>query len=246
MASDIREPAWMPRALRPAPPLLRDARATARRMFGDRLERARSIPGWLHPDHADTLCHLASVCPEGHIVELGSFKGKSTVFLATGMGAQRRMIAVDPHTLPLFGSRNDRAASDHSAHEADAGHSWPVFLKTLEDWGVRDRISIERAFSYDFRQAFHEPIALLWIDADHSYAAVKRDIEDWVDLVMPGGYLAFHDTHPRRGHDLHQRGDAETRNVYDAITDSGLPDDRGFRTVLQLRNAWFMRRNPTS
>jgi MMP 1-O-methyltransferase len=38
-----------------------------------------------------------------------------------------------------------------------------------------------------------EPLALLWIDGDHSYAGVKADVEAWVPFVRPGGVIAFHD-----------------------------------------------------
>lgn len=36
-------------------------------------------------------------------------------------------------------------------------------------------------------------LKLVYIDADHSYEGVKRDIEAWVPKLVPGGVLAFHD-----------------------------------------------------
>jgi len=38
-------------------------------------------------------------------------------------------------------------------------------------------------------------IDLLWIDADHSYAGVKQDVEMYAPLVRPGGLIALHDIH---------------------------------------------------
>lgn len=39
----------------------------------------------------------------------------------------------------------------------------------------------------------HHSLDLVFIDADHSYAAVKEDIENWVEKVRPGGVICGHD-----------------------------------------------------
>jgi hypothetical protein len=81
----INTPWWLPPTLRLTPKRLAAARQFARGALGKHWHEATKIAGWLHPDHASTLCHLASLCPQGPIVEIGSFRGKSTVFLANGM-----------------------------------------------------------------------------------------------------------------------------------------------------------------
>lgn len=43
----------------------------------------------------------------------------------------------------------------------------------------------------------HRPIDVLFIDGDHSFAAVKRDYQLYEPLVRPGGIIAFHDTNAR-------------------------------------------------
>ncbi len=55
-----------------------------------------------------------------------------------------------------------------------------------------DSASIEKASSL----LENKPIDLLFIDADHSYDAVKKDFEIWGKLVRPGGWIAFHDIDP--------------------------------------------------
>jgi SAM-dependent methyltransferase len=37
----------------------------------------------------------------------------------------------------------------------------------------------------------------VFIDAGHSYGAVKADIDAWLPKVRPGGWLGGHDHHPR-------------------------------------------------
>ncbi len=36
----------------------------------------------------------------------------------------------------------------------------------------------------------------IFIDGDHEYAAVRKDFEDWLTLIAPGGYISFHDSAP--------------------------------------------------
>lgn len=40
----------------------------------------------------------------------------------------------------------------------------------------------------------------VFIDADHSYPAVKRDAINWMPLVKPGGWISFHDTNQEFSH----------------------------------------------
>jgi len=224
----LRHPRWLPRPLRPTPRLLRRARACARETLGERLAEARVIAGWLHPDEAAMLCWLAGHAPPGPIVEIGTFCGKSTVFLASGMRADQTLTAIDPH---FFAAG---AADAHAPRGAAGCSSWDAYRRTLERWGLTDRVRTVRERSWEVRPRWSEPIALLWIDGDHSPAAVRRDIADWTGCVLPGGYLAFHDTHPAHAR---RRG----WGVREAILESGLLE-RDFVTLLELRNAWFLRR----
>ena len=135
-SSDIKHPSWIPRGLRPAPAVLKDARVFTRDVFGEDRDKAHHIPGWLHPDQAAAICHLAHLSPEGPIVEIGSFKGKSTVFLARGMKATNALYAIDPHLQTDVGSREDRKGGPFDSDET----SWATFNRTLETWRLTDRV----------------------------------------------------------------------------------------------------------
>jgi methyltransferase family protein len=43
---------------------------------------------------------------------------------------------------------------------------------------------------------FDLPVDFLFIDADHSYEAVKMDWKEWFPKVQKGGYVALHDSKP--------------------------------------------------
>lgn len=65
--------------------------------------------------------------------------------------------------------------------------------------GTEDRIRVYRELSLDAAKMFATlgiQFDFVYIDADHSYAAAKADIEAWLPLVRPGGILAGHDFVP--------------------------------------------------
>lgn len=225
--SDIKDPSWLPRFLRPVPDRLRAARSFTRSVLGDRFEEAARLVGWLHPDQAAMVCHLARLSPPGPIVEIGSFKGKSTVYIARGMKESNSFTAIDPHIYTISGE------GEGGGEPAEPESSWEPLNRVLKEWDLTGRVRVIKDYSHVVRSGWAEPISFLWIDGDHRYEAVVKDIEDWAGLVVPGGYVGFHDTHPNHdGHGGPRR----------AIRDTEILGKGGFETFLELRNAWFMRR----
>lgn len=65
-------------------------------------------------------------------------------------------------------------------------------VKLLSQFG--DRSVILRGLTYEMaREVQDESIGLLYLDADHSYEGVMRDLEAWHSKVIPGGVVATHD-----------------------------------------------------
>jgi MMP 1-O-methyltransferase len=142
-------------------------------------ELIKDVPGWLSDEEGEALYELAKECTgKGVIVEIGSWKGKSTICLGLGSraGSGVRIFAVDPH--------------------ADYRHG--EFKENVERAGVADLVTPVKGFSQDVVDDFHEPIELLFVDGSHEEADVLHDFETWVPKVVEGGTVAFHDTtwHP--------------------------------------------------
>jgi len=53
-----------------------------------------------------------------------------------------------------------------------------------------------QAYSYDIAKKWQKPFDFIFIDGDHRYTEVKKDAHDWIPLLTPGGYVAFHDAAP--------------------------------------------------
>ncbi len=142
------------------------------------------IEGHLNPDEASLLETLASKVTDGCIVEIGSFRGKSTVRLANGARLSGcEVYAIDPHD-PFNDNGTWFGIEDRA-----------VFLKNILDAGVADIVKPVFLKSHVAGGCgWKEPIGLLFIDGDHTYEGVKRDIKCWVKHVVNGGLIAFHDS----------------------------------------------------
>jgi predicted O-methyltransferase YrrM len=138
-------------------------------------ELIADIPGWLTDEEAAALFELARSCRgDGVIVEIGSWKGKSTVCL--GLGSQEGnavpIYAIDPHADYRFGD----------------------FKTNVERAGIAELVHPIASLSQPAAEAFEEPIELLFVDGSHEYDLVLEDFEKWVPKVVDGGWVAFHDT----------------------------------------------------
>lgn len=149
--------------------------------------RAQSVAGFLAPKEFRALGMLAACAPrEGVIVEIGSFKGKSTLALAAvsaqyGLGP---VVSIDPHTSP---SVTDPDFHGHSS-------SFEEFVANLRAAGLEKQVEIHRAFSGEAATGWDRPIRMLWIDGDHTYKGAKQDFDLFSPYLVEGGIIALHDT----------------------------------------------------
>lgn len=142
--------------------------------------------GWLTPMEADLLYNLAkNTKNKGEIVEIGSWKGRSTICLAYGSkeASKRKIHAIDPHTGSPEHKRNDSQVD-----------TFEEFKGNIKEAGVEDMVDPIRAYSYEIAPIFDKPIELLFIDGAHEYEDVLRDYKDWFPKVVEGGIIAFHDS----------------------------------------------------
>lgn len=152
----------------------------------DTVERAESIEGFLSPAEMRFLV-LLGACPraEGEVLEIGSFKGRSTFILASAakMAGQEKIHAVDPLVAP---SETDPDLGGAESSERD-------FFSNLERGGVISNVEFHKEFSHRLAKRWGLPIRLLWIDGDHTYEGTKRDFECFLPHLVDGAIVAIHD-----------------------------------------------------
>lgn len=179
----------------------------------------RDIDGWLTELEGASLYHAALYGPrEGKIVEIGSFKGRSTVWLAKGsMRARRELVyTIDPH----LGSPEHRPGGEQASHMPPEGTTEFVFRRNIQHAGVENWIVPVVTTSHDALRSWRDPIRLLFIDGDHAYNAVRNDFLEWQRYVVVGGLVAFHDVD--RQDSISKALDGPTRVVYEDVAETHL------------------------
>jgi predicted O-methyltransferase YrrM len=185
-------------------------------MGTDLRELLASVDGWLTEAEGELLFRLASRCSgRGVIVEVGSWKGKSTIALSHGSraGASAAVHAVDPHV----------GSPEHKEMFGEVS-TFDQFSANVARAGVGDLVRPIVRRSEDAARDFPHPVELAFIDGDHDYEAVKRDFEVWFPKVVDGGLMAFHDSSYQDG-----RWPGPTRLVEEALFKS-----RRFRNVRRV------------
>lgn len=152
------------------------------------LENVYPLPGMLTAAEVDCLFKLGQFNQSnGVIVEIGSWKGKSTAALALGAAKAHNesVYTIDPHKiLPEEGYFEDTAAE---------------FFANIEQVGVQSRVVPMMMTSEEAARDWHKPIRVLWIDGDHRYESTKLDFSLWEAHLIEGGILAMHDTIRKQG-----------------------------------------------
>lgn len=157
--------------------------------FDQVLASVQDVEGWMTPAQARLLWDCAGELKAGaQVVEIGSFRGRSLIVLATAAPAGVELVAVDPH------AGNDRGPQEIEGFVEEAAEDNVVFWANLTKAGVAERILHIRKFSNAALDDVEGQIDLLYIDGAHRFRPAAEDIRDWGARVAPGGTLLIHDS----------------------------------------------------
>lgn len=151
-------------------------------------DRLAALTGLITPALGETLAALAARIPaEQAIVELGSYKGKSTCYLAAGasLGHGAHVYAFDAWDLP--GNESGRFGfAEKSTKRA--------FREQVASMGFKEAITPTCQFgAVAAAQWEGPPVGLLYIDADHRAKSVRADFNAWLPRLAPDAFVAFDD-----------------------------------------------------
>ena len=171
------------------------------------------------------------------ILEIGSWRGKSTICLASGSrdGARLPVYSVDLHRDKRF----------------------QRFVANIERTGLTELVRPIRASSQDESVDIAEPIELLFVDGAHDDIGIQADFDRWVPQVLEGGLVFFHDTvwhgGPRRlvSREVYRsRRFSEIRFIRPSttvgrkVTENGVADRLAARAQLARKTAFWLATAP--
>jgi len=143
------------------------------------LKCAEKIDGWMKKEELQWIAEKAENCLE--IVEVGSYKGRST--RAWCDNTRGTVYAVDPWSGNYY--------QDNGVILFPL--TMQVFAEFLENTQDCDNLVAFRGTLEEFAKLFKAKPDLVFIDGDHRYDYVKKDIEIGFELLKPNGILAGHD-----------------------------------------------------
>ena len=153
------------------------------------LKRVEQIEGMLSNNEAILLYNLAKKTINGVVIEIGSFKGKSTIALGYGVkdGHGVRVYAIDPHK------------GDLSYHEWELEKNALPSIKEFQQNISRNREIKEYIYplfmtSEEAIEQVKQQADLIFVDGDHRYEGVIKDFNLWKHKLNYGGIIAFHDS----------------------------------------------------
>ncbi len=160
---------------------------------------AESARGFMPPVEGLALYDTAAAyAAAGPIAEIGTYCGKSTIYLAAAARAAGQVVlTVDHHR----GSEENQPGWEyHDAELVDpvTGRldTLPHFRSTLAASGLEEHVIAIVGRSASVARLWRTPLGMLFIDGGHTDAAAVADYEGWAPWVASGGALAIHDVFP--------------------------------------------------
>ena len=167
----------------------------------DLLAAARAAKGFMPDDEGLALFSAANEAAAsglGPLLEVGSYCGKSSVYLgAAALAHGTVLFAVDHH----HGSEENQQGWEHhdlSLVDPDTGRldTLPTFRRTIESAGLEGSVIAVVGDSPTVARFWSTPLSLLFIDGGHGEEPAWADYRNWVPKVAIGGLLVIHDVFP--------------------------------------------------
>jgi len=170
-------------------------------MSSSRLAKAREAVGFM-PDEEGMALYRAGVLAGrsqlGPLMEIGTYRGKSAVYLGTAAAETGSVLfSVDHHR----GSEENQPGWEH--HDAEVVDpatgrmdTLPFARRTIVEAGLEEHVVLIVGESTRVASAWSTPLALLFIDGGHGAEVEWADYRAWSPRVAASGLLAIHDVFP--------------------------------------------------
>ncbi len=192
-------------------------------MIPDLPSNMDDIKGFLAEDEAQALYNYAlEVSSNGPVLEIGSYCGKSTIYLG---------LACRQNDSTVFALDHHRGSEEHQQGEFfhdpdlyDTGEgqvdTFKEFRRNISAVGLNEVVVPVVAGSEAAVRHWQTPLAMVFIDGGHSLDAALTDYRCWTAHLKRGGILAIHDLFE----DAHAGGQAPYA-IYRMARESGLFED---------------------
>jgi MMP 1-O-methyltransferase len=205
-------------------------------MDAELLALARDTPGFM-PDDEGMALHAAALDAArlGPIVEIGTYCGKSSIYLAAAARARGTVVfTVDHHRGSEENQPGELYHDERFADPLSGGlDTLPEFRRTMTRARLDDCLVAVVGRSAVVARHWAHPLGGVFIDGGHSEAAAQTDYSCWSPHIVVGGLLLIHDVFPDPAD-----GGRPPYNVYLRALDSGIfSEETGCGSLRVLRRS---------
>ena len=190
------------------------------------------VKGFLEKQEAEFLYQFAKKYSSlGPCLEIGSYCGKSAVYLGTAVKENNQILySIDHHKGSEEQQPGEEFFDPDLLNETGKGiNTLPSFLETLDKADLRDNVIPIVSTSVEASEVWSEPLAMVFIDGGHSDQAANDDYDFWHPHIIEGGLLAIHDVFPNP-----EDGGRPPFNIYTKAKESGSFKEVGMINSLVL------------
>lgn len=159
------------------------------------LAKYKDIKGFMPEHEGKALYKWARKFSEyGPLLEIGTYCGKSSMFLSEGAQANNQYVyTIDHH----MGSEEHQVNEEYFDIEifdelSKRINSFPLFLKNIHNFGIKNIVPIVNESSL-VAESWNSPLAMVFIDGGHSLESAMNDFMSWHEKIISGGALVIHD-----------------------------------------------------
>ena len=159
------------------------------------LAKYKDIKGFMPEHEGKALYKWAKKFSEyGPLLEIGTYCGKSSMFLSEGAQANNQYVyTIDHH----MGSEEHQVNEEYFDIEifdelSKRINSFPLFLENINNFGIKNIVPIVNESSL-VAESWNSPLAMVFIDGGHSLEIAMNDFILWHEKIISGGALVIHD-----------------------------------------------------
>lgn len=159
------------------------------------LAKYKDIKGFMPMHEGKALYKWARKFSEyGPLLEIGTYCGKSSMFLSEGAQANNQYVyTIDHH----MGSEEHQVNEEYFDIEifdelSKRINSFPLFLENINNFGIKNIVPIVNESSL-VAESWNSPLAMVFIDGGHSLETAMNDFMSWHEKIISGGALVIHD-----------------------------------------------------
>jgi len=189
------------------------------------LSEIKKIKGFMPNHEGMALCKWAEKFSKlGHILEIGTYCGKSSIYLSFGANKNNQYVfTIDHHK----GSEEHQINQEYFDDEIydmlnDRVNTFPLLVENINKLRIKNIVPIIGE-SIEVSSFWKSKISMLFIDGGHSFESANSDYECWESKIVNGGCLVIHDIfeNPDEGgqapYEIYQKALKNNYTIYERV-----------------------------